>query len=164
VNLGEVMGLVQMLKPEPESIFALATRLKKDFSTFLSVIKAGELIDLVETPGQAVRLTKSGIAFQKADPKQRKKMMHDLLLELKIFRHIYDRIEQADQKEITEETVLADLVQFFPNERTKILFKTLVGWARYAELFSYDPRKAQLKKFEKAYLGKPPASRLTTGA
>jgi len=164
VNLGEVMGLVQMLKPEPESIFALATRLKKDFSTFLSVIKAGELIDLVETPGQAVRLTKSGIAFQKADPKQRKKMMHDLLLELKIFRHIYDRIEQADQKEITEETVLADLVQFFPNERTKILFKTLVGWARYAELFSYDPRKALLKKFEKAYLGKPPASRLSTGA
>jgi len=164
VNLGEVMGLVQMLKPEPESIFALATRLKKDFSTFLSVIKAGELIDLVETPGQAVRLTKSGIAFQKAEPKQRKKMMHDLLLELKIFRHIYDRIEQADQKEITEETVLADLVQFFPNERTKILFKTLVGWARYAELFSYDPRKALLKKFEKAYLGKPPASRLSTGA
>jgi NitT/TauT family transport system ATP-binding protein len=58
VNLGEVMGLVQMLKPEPESIFALATRLKKDFSTFLSVIKAAELIELVETPGQAVRLTR----------------------------------------------------------------------------------------------------------
>ena len=35
VNLGEVMGLVQMLHPEPESIFALATRLKKDFSCLL---------------------------------------------------------------------------------------------------------------------------------
>src|ERR1700683_269963 len=74
VNLGEVMGLVQMLRPEPESIYGLAMRLKKDFSTFLSVIKAGELTDLMETPGQAVRLTKSGIAFQKADPKQRKKI------------------------------------------------------------------------------------------
>src|SRR5471032_978677 len=102
VNLGEVMGLVQMLRPEPESIFALATRLKKDFSTFLSVIKAAELIDLVETPGQSVRLTKAGIAFQKADLKLRKKMMHDLLLELKIFRYIFDKIEHADQKEITE--------------------------------------------------------------
>jgi NitT/TauT family transport system ATP-binding protein len=157
VNLGEVMGLVQMLKPEPESIFALATQLKKDFSTLLSVIKAAELIELVETPGQSVRLTKVGIAFQKADPKQRKKMMHDLLLELKIFRHLYDRIEQADQKEMTEEEALKDLVEFFPNERHKVLFKTLVSWARYAELLSYDPRTALLKKFEKKYLGKPPA-------
>jgi NitT/TauT family transport system ATP-binding protein len=156
VNLGEVMGLVQLLHPEPESIVAVATRLKKDFSTFLSVIKAAELIDLVETPGQSVRLTKAGIAFQKADPKLRKKMMHDLLLDLKIFRHILDKIEQADQQEITEESILTDLVQFFPSERPKVLFKTLVSWARYAELFSYDPRTAVLKKFEKKYLGKPP--------
>jgi NitT/TauT family transport system ATP-binding protein len=156
VNLGEVIGLVQLLHPEPESIFALATRLKKDFSTFLSVIKAAELIDLVETPGQTVHLTKAGIAFQKADLKQRKRMMHDLLLDLKIFRHILDKIEQADQQEITEECVTPDLIQFFPNERTKVLFKTLVSWARYAELFTYDPRSTMLKKFEKKYLGKPP--------
>jgi NitT/TauT family transport system ATP-binding protein len=164
VNLGEVMGLVQMLKPEPESIFALATQLKKDFSTLLSVIKAAELIELVETPGQAVRLTKAGIAFQKADTKQRKKMMHDLLLELKVFGHFLDKIEQADQKEITEEEILADLVLLFPNERPKNLFKTLVGWARYAEIFSFDPHRAVLKKFEKEYLGKPPASRLKAEA
>jgi NitT/TauT family transport system ATP-binding protein len=164
VNLGEVMGLVQMLRPEPESIFALATRLKKDFSTFLSVIKAAELIDLVETPGQAVRLTKAGIAFQKADLKQRKKMMHDLLLELKIFRYFLDKIEHAEEKEVTEESIFADLVQLFPNERPKNLFKTLVSWARYAELFSFDPHRAVLKKFEKEYLGKPPASRLKAEA
>ena len=163
VTLGEVMGLVESLHPEPESIYALATRLKRDFSTFLSVIKAGELIDLVETPGQSVRLTKAGVAFRKADGKQRKKLMHDLLLELKIFRYIFDKIEQSEQKEITEEGVLIDLVQFFPNERPKSLFKILVGWARYAELFAFDPRRAVLKKFEKEYLGKPPASRLKTG-
>jgi hypothetical protein len=39
-----------------------------------------------------------------------------------------------------------------------------VGWARFAELFSYEPRAGILKKFEKAYLGKPPASRLRTDA
>jgi NitT/TauT family transport system ATP-binding protein len=160
VNLGEVIGLVQMLKPEPESIFALATRLKKDFSTFLSVIKAAELIDLVETPGQAVRLTTAGIAFQKADTKQRKKMMHDLLLDLKIFRTLQDNIEAADNQEITEEGVLAHLVEYFPNERPKVLFKTLINWARYAELFAFNPQQAVLKKFEKTYLGKPPPSRL----
>jgi NitT/TauT family transport system ATP-binding protein len=160
VSLGEVMGLVQMLRPEPESIFALATRLKKDFSTFLSVIKAAELIDLVETPGQSVRLTKAGIAFQKADLKQRKKMMHELLLELKIFRYLLDKIEHTEEKEITEEGIIIDLVQFFPNERPKNLLKTIVSWARYAELFSFDPHRAVLKKFEREYLGKPPASRL----
>jgi NitT/TauT family transport system ATP-binding protein len=164
VNLGEIIGLVERLKPEPESIFALATLLKKDFSTFLSVIKAAELIELVETPGQAVKLTKKGIDFKKADTKQRKKLMHDLLLDLKIFRHLLDKIEGSETKEATEETVLADLVGHFPNERPKVLFKTIVGWARYAELFSFDPNKAVLKKFEKGYLGKPPASRMKAEA
>jgi len=160
VTMGEVMGLVQMLHPEPESLFALATRLKKDFSTFLSVIKAAELIDLVETPGQTVRLTKSGIAFQKADMHERKKLIHDLLLELKIFRHFADRIDQAEEKKITEEEALTDLTQLFPNEKPKVLFRQIVGWARYAELFSFEPRTGILKRFEKTYLGKPPASRL----
>jgi NitT/TauT family transport system ATP-binding protein len=160
VTMGEVMGLVQMLKPEPESLFALASRLKKDFSTFLSVVKAAELIDLVETPGQSARLTASGIAFQKADPKSRKKLIHDLLLALKIFHHLAEKIDHSENKELTEEEVLQDLAQIFPNERPKILFKNLVGWARFAELFSFDPRTSIFKKFEKSYLGKPPASRL----
>ena len=160
VTMGEVMGLVQLLKPEPESISALTTRLKRDFSTFLSVVKAAELIDLVETPGQTVKLTASGAAFQKADSKQRKKLMHDLLLNLKIFKHFADLIHASEAKEIPEEDVLRDLAQLFPNERTKNLFKTFIGWARYAELFSYEPNSAALKMFEKSYLGKPPASRL----
>jgi NitT/TauT family transport system ATP-binding protein len=160
VTIGEVMGLVQMLGPESESIFGLATRLKKDFSTFLSVIKAAELIDLVETPGQAVRLTKAGLAFRQADLKERKRLMRGLLLDLKIFKHFADRLEQAEEKQITEEEALHDLAQLFPNERPKILFRHLVGWARYAELFAFDSRRAVLKPFEKEYLGKPPASRL----
>ena len=160
VNLGEVMGLVQTLGTEPESIFGLATRLKKDFSTFLSVIKAAELIELVETPGQAVRLTKDGLACRSADSKQRKKLLHRLLLDLKIFHHFADRIDQTEEKELTEEQVMQDLEKLFPNERTKILFRHLIGWARYAEIFSYDQRRGVLKTFEKEYLGKPPASRL----
>jgi NitT/TauT family transport system ATP-binding protein len=160
VNLGEIMGLVQMLGHEPESIFALATRLKRDFGTFLSVIKAAELIDLVETPGQTVRLTKAGQDFRQADVKHRKNLMRDLLLELKIFRHFADRIDQSEEKQIGEEEVLNDLTKLFPSERPKILFKTMIGWARYAELFSYDPKQALLKRFVKEYLGKPPASRL----
>ncbi len=107
-----------------------------------------------------MHLTPAGIAFQKADAKQRKKLMHDLLLDLKIFRHVADLIDQTENKEITEEEILAELAQLFPNERPKILFKHLVSWARYAELFLYDPRQAILKRFVKEYLGKPPASRL----
>ena len=160
VTMGELMGLVQMLGAESESIFALATRLKKDFGTFLSVIKAAELIDLVETPGQAVRLTKAGLAMRKADAKERKQLMHGLLLDLKIFKHFDDRLKQSEEKQLTEEEVLEDLKNLFPNERPKVLLRHLVGWGRYAELFSYDSRRGILKPFEKEYLGKPPASRL----
>jgi NitT/TauT family transport system ATP-binding protein len=160
VNMGEVMGLVQTLGKEPESIFALTTRLKRDFSTFLSVIKAAELIGLAETPGQAVRLTPKGLEFKAADPKLRKILMHNLLLDLKTFRHFADRIDHAEDRQITEQDVLADLAQLFPGERPKVLFKTLMGWARYGELFTFNQREGTLKRFTKEYLGKPPASRL----
>jgi NitT/TauT family transport system ATP-binding protein len=160
VNMGEVSGLVQTLASEPESIFALAQRLKRDFSTFLSVIKAAELIGLVETPGQTVRLTARGVEFRNADLKHRKALMHDLLLDLKIFRHFADRIDHAEEKQIEEKDVIEDLAQLFPGERPKILLKTMVGWSRYAELFSYDPRLGLLKRFTKEYFGKPSASRL----
>ena len=59
-----------------------------------------------------------------------------------------------------EEDALNDLTQLFPNEKPKILFRQIVGWARYAELFSFEPRTGIFKRFEKTYLGKPPASRL----
>jgi hypothetical protein len=36
----------------------------------------------------------------------------------------------------------------------------MMGWARYAELFSYNQRDGVLKRFTKEYFGKPPASRL----
>jgi NitT/TauT family transport system ATP-binding protein len=160
VTMGEVMGLVQMLGAESESIFALATRLKKDFGTFLSVIKAAELIDLVETPGQSVRLTKSGLAVRRADAKERKHLMHGLLLDLKIFKHFDDRLKQSEEKQLTEEEIVEDLKKLFPNERPKVLLRHLIGWGRYAELFSYDSRRGVLKPFEKEYFGKPPASRL----
>jgi NitT/TauT family transport system ATP-binding protein len=160
VTMGEVMGLVQMLGPEAESLYGLAQRLKKDFTTFLSVVKAAELIDLVETPGQSVRLTKAGANMRQADIKERKRLMRDLLLDLKIFKHFADRLEQSENKELTEEDALKDLTELFPNEKPKVLFRHLVGWARYAELFSFDARRAILKPFEKEYLGKPPSSRL----
>jgi hypothetical protein len=36
----------------------------------------------------------------------------------------------------------------------------MIGWARYAELFSFDQRQGMLRRFTKEYFGKPPASRL----
>jgi NitT/TauT family transport system ATP-binding protein len=160
VTMGEVVGLVQMLGTETEGLYALSTRLKKDFTTFLSVVKAAELVDLVETPGQSVRLSKGGLAFRNADIKNRKNIMRDLLLCLKIFQHFAEQIDQAENKEITEEQALQELARLFPNERPKILFRHLVGWARYAELFIFDARRAILRRFAREYLGKPPASRL----
>ena len=74
-----------------------------------------------------------------------------------------DSIVIHHEKQITEQEVLEDLAQLFPGERPKILFKTMMGWARYAELFSYDQRMALLKRFTKEYLGKPPASRVKPG-
>ena len=88
--------------------------------------------------------------------------MHNLLLDLKTFRHFADLIDHADEGQIAEKDIYDDLAQLFPGERPKVLFKTMMGWARYAELFTFDQRGGVMKLFTKEYLGKPPASRLKT--
>ena len=55
-----------------------------------------------------MKLTKRGVEFKGSNTKQRKKLMHDLLLDLKIFRHLLDKIESSPEKQLTEEMCIRD--------------------------------------------------------
>ncbi|HSU65668.1 MAG TPA: ATP-binding cassette domain-containing protein, partial [Tepidisphaeraceae bacterium] len=69
VNLGEVFGLMEVLRDNGGQmpVFKLDALTDYDFGHTLAVIKAGEMLDLLDTPKNQVVLTPSGKQFLDAD-------------------------------------------------------------------------------------------------
>jgi NitT/TauT family transport system ATP-binding protein len=142
VSFTEVIGLLEMLdnRGGRENVFGLAEDLGREFGHVLGVVKAAELIDLVDTPKQEVVITDIGRALLKASVADRKTMFRERALQLRIIAEVYEQIHRADGK-LDEDVVLSTAALRLPYEDPERLLKTLVGWARNADLFDYDPER-----------------------
>jgi NitT/TauT family transport system ATP-binding protein len=98
----------------------------------------------VTTPGQRVELTSAGRHFLAADINARKKLLHSRLLDLFVFDLVARMLQQSASGEVEDETVLSQLALRFPHERPHRILETVVAWARYAELFRYNPTRKVL--------------------
>jgi NitT/TauT family transport system ATP-binding protein len=156
----EVIGLLRFLGEEDEGLYELAKRIGKEFGATLTVVKAAEILNLVETPGQEVRLLPLGRQLLQVSVAEQKKLLHDEMMKLKIFELLLRMLGAHETHEVSEEALLQELAILFPTEKPKLLLRTMVGWGRYVELINYDQRRHLVREFQKQYFGKPPAERL----
>ena len=108
------------------------------------VVKAAELLGWVITPDQRVEMTAAGRQFLAADVNQRKQLLNQCLRGIFVFRMVEQMLQQSDTGHVEEEVVLTQLAMHFPHERPQRIFRTLVAWARYAELFKYNSTRKVL--------------------
>ena len=66
------------------------------------------------------------------------------LRQIRAFDLIVQILNGAPGHEVEEEVVLGQLALIFPNEASNRLLRTIVGWARYAELFNFDSNRRVL--------------------
>jgi NitT/TauT family transport system ATP-binding protein len=142
VTITEVVGLLEVLgsRGGRENVFALAEDLGREFGATLSVVKAAELIDLVDTPKQDVMLTDVGRKILEKNIEERKLLLRDQVLQLRVVADVYEQIKNAGGK-LDEDVVLTTAAMRLPYEDPERLLRTLVGWARTADLFDYDPER-----------------------
>jgi NitT/TauT family transport system ATP-binding protein len=142
VTMSEVVGLLQVLGKYggKENVFALADDLGREFGATLSVVKAAELIDLVDTPKQDVVLTDVGRMVLEKNIEERKTIFRDQVLQLRMVADVYEQIKKADGK-LDEDIFLTTAAMRLPYEDPERLLRTMVGWARTADLFDYDPER-----------------------
>lgn len=141
VTPSEVLGLLSLIGDEARDVFELAEKLAKDYAAVIAVVKAAELLELAETPGQEARLTPLGHQLLAASALEQRKIVREQLLKLKIFELLTRLIRVQPQQTLTEEELVRELQTALPHERTRALFRTLLSWGRYAELISYDQRR-----------------------
>jgi len=148
VTPSEVLGLLALLGDEPNDVFELAERLGKEFSYVVRVVKAAELLGLVDTPQQDVLLTDLGRKLSAASTNDQQEMIKIQLMKLKIFELLVRLMRVHENHQITSEELLRELQAALPHEKPKPLFRTLLSWGRYAGIISFDQRRHLVTLYE----------------
>ena len=140
VNLGEVFGLLEVLRDNggQMDVFRLDSLTDYDFGHTLAVVKAGEMLELLDTPKNQVILTALGKQFLDADINGRKVIVNRQLQKLGVFKFVLQILNEAADKRLPEDIVKEELAIRLTTEDIDQLFKTIVGWGRFAELFGYS--------------------------
>ena len=119
-------------------LFELTRHAHLDLTQLLLVVKAAELFRWVTTPGGRVEMTAEGRTFLAANINTRKQMLNAILRGLYVFDLIVQALKQSARNEVDESVVVNQLKQAFPHEQPQRIFRAVVSWARYAELFKYN--------------------------
>lgn len=140
VPLIDVVGLVEAIASDGGAVdvFELSTEVRRDFGQTLYLVKAAELLGLVDTPKQQVVLTRDGQLFMKAEINGRKKMLHDKFAELLIVKRTTELLKQSPTVRIPLTDLKEKISQWLPNEDPNKVAESLISWGRYSEYFGYN--------------------------
>jgi NitT/TauT family transport system ATP-binding protein len=139
-NLPQVFGLLEVLDDRNgrEDGYRLARDLNYDLGELLKVMKAGEILGLVDTPGGDIVLEPLGKKFLESDINERKVMLRERLRQHGLFNYLARVLKGQEDKSLDKEVVLEHLAMLLPDEDPERLFSTIVNWGRFAELFGYN--------------------------
>ena len=135
-----IAGLLEILQDSRESInvFDLSARINREFGDTIAIVKAAELLDLVDTPKHDVVMTETGWYFLAAPSTVRKTLFRRAIMKLRLVQMLSARLGAAVGNRVAVADVLADLATLLPYDQPAKVFQTLIGWSRYAELIDYD--------------------------
>jgi len=136
----DVVAVLEFLEGQggESEIFQIADATGREFGPVVLIVKAAELLDLVDTPRQVVVLTEVGRRFVAAAADERAKIWREQLLTLRLFRIVHDAAMTRPDRTIDRDFVLETIVTRMPNEDYEVVFNIFVRWARFGGLFQYD--------------------------
>ncbi|MGA2229360.1 MAG: nitrate/sulfonate/bicarbonate ABC transporter ATP-binding protein [Tepidisphaeraceae bacterium] len=151
VSPSQVLGLMEILRDHggQMDVFNLDQLTDYDFGHTLSVVKAGEMLEFLDSPKNQVVLTEVGKQYLDADVNGRKVIFRRQLEKLATFRFVRQLLEEARGHEMSKEIVEEELCVRLCTEDIPKLIETVIPWGRYAELFGYSPDA------ERLYLDQP---------
>jgi len=135
-----IFGLLEILETSQETInvFDLSAQIGKEFGETIAIVKAAEMLGLVDTPKHDVIMTQTGWYFLAAPTAARKTLFRGAILKLRLFQILTDRLETAPDGRVDADIVQDELQTLLPYDQPSKLFQTLIAWGRYAELIDFD--------------------------
>jgi NitT/TauT family transport system ATP-binding protein len=146
----EIFGLLEYLDARggKEDVYRIASDTHREFGQVILVVRAAEMLDLVDTPKRMVVLEPDGHLLLKAAGEDRQHVWRDHLLRLRLFRDANDALQREPRHEIDADFVMELMVMNMPHENYERMFQTFITWARYGNLFVHDEHKEKIALFE----------------
>jgi NitT/TauT family transport system ATP-binding protein len=138
VGVNQILGLLSIIheSPELDNIYDISNEIGKDFGETISIVKAAEILEFVNTPKDEVQFTELGRRFFEADRETRTAIFAEQVKKLRLFHIILAYLEV--QEEVEGETVLKDIATALPYENPEKILQTMIAWGRYAGLMDYN--------------------------
>jgi NitT/TauT family transport system ATP-binding protein len=140
VPVAQILGLLEILSDSPEliNIYDISDEIGKEFGETISIVKAAEILDLVDTPKQDVDLTALGRQFVAADRDGRRKIFAEQVFKLRIFHIIIALLNEYE--EIDAGRIVKDIASALPYDNPEKTFETMIAWGRYAGLMDFNAK------------------------
>lgn len=135
----EIMGLLEVLSDNggEQDLFDIDTQTAHDFGHTIAVVKSSEMLGLIDTPGDLVRLTDLGREMVAASSPEKQILFRRRLLTLGIFAELVRFLAARPEVPLPGDEVRSFLADRLPGQSIGDLFHTIVGWGRYGQLFDY---------------------------
>jgi hypothetical protein len=112
------------------SMGVLEAQLYCTIEKLLPMLDSGEMFGLLEVHVSEVSITEKGRLFIKASPNTRKQMIHEMIVNLDIFKTVIDLIKKSRKGRITKN----EMLKIMPEDD----FDWIIEWGRATLILDYD--------------------------
>jgi NitT/TauT family transport system ATP-binding protein len=138
VPVGQILGLMSILRDSPElsNLYDISDEIGREFGETIAIVKAAEILELVDTPGHDVKFTELGRRFVAADRRGQRTIFAKQVFKLRLFHIILALLNEYE--EIEAERVIKDIASALPYDNPEKTFETMIAWGRYAGLMDHN--------------------------
>ena len=140
VPVGQILGLLSILHDSPElsNIYDISDEIGKEFGETISLVKAAEILEFIDTPKDEVRFTELGQRFVGADAAGKQAIFAEQVFKLRLFHIIIALLNEHE--EVEAERVIKDIASALPYDSPEKVFETMIAWGRYAGLMDFNTK------------------------
>lgn len=144
VALGAIIGMLEIIHDHGDAmnLFELEEFSEAELGQTIITVKAGELLGLVETPGNLVTLTDLGRTFLRSDVHARTKVLTDQILRLGLFKLIAQTISESPSGFVPARDMEHLITSKLPHEPIAPLLQTATSWAHATETIGFDSKSS----------------------
>jgi len=143
VGVAELIGLLEevdeLQQKGPVDLPDLADVVRLDIDTLFPVLEALSVLNLAKVSEGDIAMTSKGKELLAADIIDKKIIFAKLLLQhIPLAQHVLEVLQSRPHHRVSETYFENELGDYFTEDEAQRVLKTLINWARYAEIFAYD--------------------------
>jgi NitT/TauT family transport system ATP-binding protein len=143
VPINRILGFIELLASPRygghTELPVIAAPLALEINDLFPIAEALHIMAFAELKDGAIKLTAAGRLFAQSDTDARKRLFREHLLRfVPLAAHIHHTLETREEHRAPRVRFESELEDHLNARDTDKTLRTVTGWGRYAELFTYD--------------------------